>query len=88
MQADSKKILNRLKTVRGQIDGIIRMVEEDQYCIDISNQILAAQSILKSTNKIILHSHLDHCVSESFANEKDRDEKLQEISTLIDKIMK
>ncbi|HHU53224.1 MAG TPA: metal-sensing transcriptional repressor [Clostridiaceae bacterium] len=88
MQADSKKVLNRLKTARGQIDGIIRMVEENQYCIDISNQILAAQAVLQSTNKMILHAHLDHCVRESFANEKDRDEKLAEIQTVIDKLLR
>ncbi len=88
MKADPKKVLNRLKTVRGQIDGIIRMVEEDQYCIDISNQLLAAQSILKSTNKIILHAHLDHCVRESFGSDQDRDQKLAEIQSLIDKLMK
>ncbi|HHT24880.1 MAG TPA: metal-sensing transcriptional repressor [Clostridiaceae bacterium] len=88
MQADPQKVLNRLKTARGQIDGIIRMVEENQYCIDISNQILAAQAVLQSTNKMILHAHLDHCVRQSFANEKDRDEKLAEIQTIIDKLLK
>ncbi|HZJ68699.1 MAG TPA: metal-sensing transcriptional repressor [Candidatus Eisenbacteria bacterium] len=88
MQADPKKVLNRLKTVRGQIEGIIRMVEEDQYCIDISNQLLAAQSILKSTNRIVLQAHLDHCVQESFKNEDQQEEKIQELKAIINKVMK
>ncbi|NLZ71229.1 MAG: metal-sensing transcriptional repressor [Clostridiaceae bacterium] len=88
MQADSKKVLNRLKTVRGQIDGIIRMVEEDQYCVDISNQILASQALLKSTNKLILHAHLQHCLKTSFSEEGEKQEKIDELQAIIDKIMK
>lgn len=41
MQADKDKTLRKLKTVRGQIDGLIKMVEDDRYCIDISNQLMA-----------------------------------------------
>ena len=44
MKADQQKISRLLKTARGQIDGVLRMVEEDQYCIDISNQIMAASA--------------------------------------------
>ncbi len=88
MQADQKSVLNRLKTVRGQIEGIIRMVEDDKYCIDISNQLLAAQSILKSTNKMILHSHLQHCLHQSFDDEADKEEKIKELQILLDKLMK
>ncbi len=88
MQADPKKVLNRLKTVRGQVDGIIRMVEENQYCIDISNQILAAQSILKSTNRIILQAHLQHCLRQSFDDEKAKEAKIAELQSLLDKLIK
>ena len=44
MKADRAKVEKLLKTAKGQLDGILRMVEEDRYCIDISNQILAAQA--------------------------------------------
>ena len=47
MTANKDKALKLLKTVRGQIDGLIKMCEEERYCIEISNQILASQSILK-----------------------------------------
>ena len=49
MRADKQKIARLLKTARGQIDGVLRMVEEDQYCIDISNQIMAASEARIST---------------------------------------
>lgn len=48
MQADKDTILRLLRTARGQIDGIMKMVEEDRYCMDISNQLLATQSVLKN----------------------------------------
>ena len=54
MQTDKTKIIRLLKTVKGQIDGLIKMIEEDRYCIDISTQILASQSILKKINLEIL----------------------------------
>ena len=50
MQADSKKVIRLLKTVRGQMDGIIKMVEENRYCVEISNQIMASRAILSRVN--------------------------------------
>ena len=47
MQADRKKITRLLKTAKGQIDGVLNMVEENSYCMDISNQILACMGVLK-----------------------------------------
>ena len=54
MQADQKTVLRLLKTARGQLDGIIKMVEEDRYCMDISQQVLAADAMLRRVNKEIL----------------------------------
>ena len=89
MQADHDQVLKRLKTARGQLAGIIKMVEGDQYCVDISNQILATEALLRSTNKLILHAHLSHCVLESMnADEKEREEKIEEIKKLLDKLLK
>ena len=53
MQADAEKIMRLLKTARGQMDGIIRMVEENRYCVDISNQVLATRALLHTVNKEI-----------------------------------
>jgi len=60
MSEERKKALQLLKTARGQIDGIIKMIEEGRYCIDISNQILASQALLKKSNLEILKGHLNH----------------------------
>lgn len=90
MIAEKEKVLKLLKTVKGQIDGLIKMCEADRCCIEISNQILASQSILKKVNLDILKGHFSHCVKESLinGNEKDKDEKIEEIISVLNKILK
>ena len=87
---DHKNVSRLLKTARGQIDGIIKMIEEDRDCVDVSYQISAAQSILKKVNIEILSSHHSHCVKESFEhdNPKDKEEKINEFITLLNKVLK
>jgi DNA-binding FrmR family transcriptional regulator len=87
MKADKDKINRLLKTAAGQIEGISKMVDEDRYCVDISNQILAVQSILKKANNEILKAHLHMCVKDAF-NEGNEDEKIDEIISIINKVSK
>lgn len=87
MQADKSKVTRLLKTARGQLDGLIKMVEEDRYCIDISNQLMATQAILQKVNKEVLQAHLKCCVKESFV-QGNEDEKIEEIVKLIEKLTK
>ena len=63
--AKQRAALNRLKTVRGHLDGIIRMLETDAYCVDVMKQISAAQSALERTNRVMLHNHLETCFSQA-----------------------
>lgn len=84
-----RQVLNLLKTARGQVDGIIRMVEDDRYCIDISKQILSVQALLKKANLKIIDQHIKHCVKEAFSlGENAGNEKVDEIIKLIDKYIK
>ena len=85
MKADHTQIQRLLKTARGQIDGILKMVEEDRYCMDVSNQLLATQSILKKANRMVLVAHMDCCVREAVAS-GNTDEKLKELAALLDKL--
>jgi len=90
MKADKEKVARLLKTARGQIDGVLRMVEEDQYCIDISNQIMAASAILRKANKEIIRAHLEGCVQEAFLSGQSAeiDEKVDEILSVMDSFAK
>ena len=81
---ESSKALGHLKTVRGQIDGIVRMVEEDRYCIEVSNQISAAIALLKKANLIILKQHMNTCVLDAVKTENGS-EKIDEISMILEK---
>ena len=85
MKADHDQITRLLKTARGQIDGILKMVEEDRYCLDVSSQIMAAQSILKKANRMVLRAHMNSCVRQAVES-GDPEEKLEELAVLLDKL--
>lgn len=85
MKADKEKTLRLLKTARGQMDGLIKMVEDDRYCMDISTQLLATESILRKINKEILQAHMKGCIRESFS-QGDADQKIEELIALVDKL--
>ncbi len=87
MKADKEKVSRLLKTARGQLDGILKMVEEDRYCMDISNQVMATEAILRRVNKEILKAHMKGCVQAALNNE-DGEAKIDELVELIDKLSK
>lgn len=87
MKKDRTEVLKLLRTSKGQIEGIIKMIEDERYCIDISKQILAAQALLKKANQNILKTHMETCVKEAFEN-NNGDEKIQEIIGILDKYYK
>ena len=87
MQADHNTVTRLLKTARGQIDGILRMVEEDRYCLDISQQLMATEAMLNKANKEVLSAHLKHCVQEA-ENPEQRNEKIDEFIATLGKLMK
>lgn len=87
MKADKAQVTRLLKTARGQLDGILKMVEEDRYCVDISNQLMATQSILGRANNAILQAHMTCCVREAVAA-GGAEEKLNEISEILNKLIK
>jgi DNA-binding FrmR family transcriptional regulator len=64
-----ENLLLRLGRIEGQIRGISRMVEEEQYCVDILNQILAVRSALNSVGQILLEGHIRGCVTEAIKSD-------------------
>ncbi|MDR1940833.1 MAG: metal-sensing transcriptional repressor, partial [Endomicrobium sp.] len=86
--SDKAKIRRLLKTARGQIDGVLKMIDEDKYCVDIVNQIMASGAILRKTAKEVLKAHMNSCVADSFAGgkQKEKDKKINEVMGIIDKM--
>jgi len=85
MKADKNKAARLLKTARGQLDGLLRMVEEDRYCIDISNQLLATIAILNKVNRDVIEAHLQSCVVEAIREGQEK-EKISEIMDIVGKL--
>ena len=90
MVADHNKIARLLKTARGQIDGIMKMVDEDRYCIDISNQLLSTQALLGTINAEVLTAHVDHCVRQAFesGDAVEEEKKIAELQAVLKRLSK
>jgi DNA-binding FrmR family transcriptional regulator len=79
----------RLRRIEGQVRGIAKMIDEDQYCIDILTQISAVNSALRSVALNLLDEHLGHCVSRAVAEGGDEaGAKLAEASAAIARLVR
>lgn len=66
-QEHKRSALNRLKTVRGHLDGVIDMVEAERYCPDVMKQVSAVQGSLEKVNRVLLQNHVETCVLDAVA---------------------
>ncbi len=88
--ADHDKVARMLKTARGQIDGILKMVDDDRYCIDISTQLMATQALIARINADVLKAHVEGCVKTAAESndEQLKAERLAEVGRVIEKLSK
>lgn len=74
--AGKSDVIRRLKSIEGHVRGVQRMVEDDTYCIDVVNQIVAIQRALKKVSGLVLDDHLHSCVTDAMrgpdANARER----------------
>ena len=79
----TQPVVRRLRSIEGQVRGILRMVEEDQYCIDILTQISAVRAALNTVGMAILRRHVETCVAETIkdggANQKEIIDELMKV---------
>lgn len=82
-------VLKRLRRIEGQVRGLQRMVDEDQYCIDILTQISASTKALQAVAVELLGEHLGHCVAGAIeAGGPDAEEKVREATAAIERLVK
>ncbi|KRE30986.1 metal-sensitive transcriptional regulator [Agromyces sp. Soil535] len=82
-------LIKRLRRAEGQVRGIQRMVEEDDYCIDILTQVSATTKALESVALLLLEDHLGHCVAEATREGGPvADQKIQEASAAIARLVR
>ena len=75
---NKKDLQDRLRRIEGQIRGIQRMVDQDQYCIDVLTQLNSASAALKAVGMGLLDEHVRHCVKDSI-DQGNSDEKVEEL---------
>lgn len=80
---DHATIKKYVNIAKGQLEGIIKMIDEDRYCLDISDQLMATRSLLLKTNNLILKNHINHCVKNAIEN-GDND-KIEEVIKALEK---
>jgi DNA-binding FrmR family transcriptional regulator len=86
MNADAKAaVRKRLKKIEGQVRGLMRMVDDDRYCIDIVTQISAVRAALRRAEEEVLEDHVGHCVAHAMASGDKRDQR-RKIDELMDVI--
>ncbi len=83
---ENKNTIRRLKTVEGHLRGVIRMVEENAYCIDVIRQIQAIEAALNKVSSRILEDHLNSCVITAIRgnDKKERERVLKEIAEVFE----
>ena len=81
--ADKTQLLNRLATIEGHIKGIRKMVEDDQYCVDVLKQTFAVERALQKFEAAVLDGHLHSCVPAGFKDGRDG-EMIQELTELFE----
>lgn len=79
-----QKILHRFQIAKGHLEKVIKMLEEDAYCVDVVHQSIAVQAALKKADEAVLENHLKTCVAESIRKGKDK-EVIEEVMRVIEK---
>lgn len=86
---EKQRYLARLKRIEGQTRGIHRMIDEEQYCIDILTQISAMTRALQSVSLALLEEHLGHCVAGAIEHGgPEADAKLKEANEAIARLVR
>lgn len=93
MKADPQSVLRKLKIARGQLNGVIRMIEENAYCVDICTQLMASESLIKKANRQVLEAHIQGCVRDALTSgngenpDPKQNDKVDEALSLLSRML-
>ena len=85
MVADHDKVARLVRTAQGQLDSVLRMIEEDRYCMDVANQLLASQALIRKATREVLRAHMTACVTDAVAAQ-DAGKQIDELVDIFDKM--
>lgn len=83
---EKKRLINRLNRISGQINGLKKMLENDEYCVNILTQSAAAAAALSSFDRVLLDEHIRTCVADNIR--KGNDEVIEELVDILRKMMR
>jgi DNA-binding FrmR family transcriptional regulator len=85
-----KNARSRLARIEGQVRGLVRMIDDDRYCIDVITQTQAVRAALARVERLVLQDHVEHCVADAVASgdKAERERKIEELITVIDSAAK
>ncbi len=86
MKADRESVTRKIRIAKGQLEGILRMIDEDRYCVDIATQLMATQSIIRKATHEVLEAHIRSCVSESLKTDEPNP-KIEEALAVLEKML-
>ena len=85
MVADHDKVIRLVRTAQGQLDSVLRMIQEDRYCMDVANQLLASQALIRKATREVLRAHMSACVTDAVAAQ-DAGKQIDELVDIFDKM--
>jgi DNA-binding FrmR family transcriptional regulator len=91
MQAETKpKVIARLNRIEGQVRGLVKMIEDDRYCMDVLTQIQAVRAALQRVEADVMTDHVNHCVRHAMTgtDSADREAKADELIAFLGKAMR
>lgn len=87
-EGDKEKIQARLRRIEGQVRGVQRMVEEEDYCVDVLTQISSYIAASEKVASMVLKDHMDHCVRTALEDGEKADEKVEELQEAVSRFLK
>jgi DNA-binding FrmR family transcriptional regulator len=84
---DKAKLLARLRRIEGQVRGLQKMIDEEQYCVDVLTQISSVNAALQKVGMIVLEDHIQGCVRTAIQN-GDGDRSVTELVDVVGRFAK
>jgi DNA-binding FrmR family transcriptional regulator len=75
-------VIKRLKRASGHLQSVIKMIEEEKSCLEITQQIYAVESAITNAKKVLIHDHLDHCLEHALENNKSSAKAVKEFKEI------
>ena len=80
--------LKRLNKIRGQVEGLMRMIDDEKYCIDIVNQSNAIRRAVEQVALLVMKRHIESCVADSMNSKEAAKQKINELIEAVDRFIR